>query len=196
MRLRAGGARAERGHTLMEVIISMALGSIVLVGLSNLMLPLVKSQIAAMRGQTAQLALVSAQSAVERSLRQASYVRAPSAPGLPSDKLEGCENAFVEAGKDPAAIDPARPMRWFAYCTQDNMMYAHAGDGCPPQYACGLAPYATFGGGSLTSGATAQFTRASGLTTVVEVDLAFASADASASAQSAVTYAGAAGSNQ
>jgi len=188
--------RGAAGYTLVEVMISMAMAAVILVGLENLLLPLTKAQVLAARGQTTQLSLVSAQSAVERALRQATYVRVPSAPGLASDRLEGCENAIVQTGQDPAPIDPTRPMRWFAFCTQDGLMYDHAGDGCPPAYVCGIAPLGAFGGGSLTSGATAQFTRPSAFSTVVDVSLAFASGDASASAQSAVSFNGAAGTNQ
>jgi prepilin-type N-terminal cleavage/methylation domain-containing protein len=189
-------ARGRAGYTLVEVLLSMAMAAVILAGLENLLLPLTKAQVLAMRGQTAQLSLISAQSAVERALRQATYVRVPNAPGLPADHLEGCENALVQPGQDPAPIDVRKPMRWFAFCTQDGLMYDHAGDGCPPAYACGISPLGSFGGGSLTPGATAQFTRSSAFTTVVDVSLAFASGEASSSAQSAFSFNGAAGTNQ
>ena len=86
---------ARGGFTLIEVILAMALGSMVIIGLSNLLVPLTQAQLFAARGQTAQLNAVSAQSATERALRQATYVKIPSAPGLPSDRLEGCQNAIV-----------------------------------------------------------------------------------------------------
>ena len=189
-------ARAVDGYTLIELVLSLALGSIVLIGLSNLMVPLTRAQILASRGQTAQLALVSAQSATERALRQATWLRSPSIPGLAADRLEGCENAQVEPGANPTPVDSSRPMRWFAFCAQDGVVYDHAGEGCPPRYLCGLKPLGSFGGGSLTAGATIQFTRASAYSTVVEVDLAFTSGEASSRAKSAVAFAAAAGSNQ
>jgi prepilin-type N-terminal cleavage/methylation domain-containing protein len=194
----SGGSRAPApgGFTLIEVIISMALGSIVLIGLSNLLVPLTQAQLFAARGQTAQLNAVSAESATERALRQASYVASPATPGLPSDRLEGCQNALVTPGQAAAAIDPAQPMRWFAFCSRGGLVYAHAGDGCPPHYTCGEAPLGTFGGGSLTSGATVQFTRSSAYDSVVEIDLTFDSAGVSSHVQSAVSYAAAAGTNQ
>ncbi|MFI5344810.1 MAG: type II secretion system protein J [Elusimicrobiota bacterium] len=189
-------ARPRGGYTLIEVILSMALGSIVLIGLSNLMVPLTQAQVYAARGQTAQMYAVAAQSATERALRQASWVRVPSAPGLPSNLLEGCQNAAVAADQTATPLDPAQPMRWFAFCSQDGVIYAHAGDGCPARYVCGLAPLGSFGGGSLTAGATAQFTRSSPYDSVVEIDLAFDSAGVASHVQSAVSFSAAAGTNQ
>lgn len=189
-------AAARAGYTLVELMLSLALGSIVLIGLSNLMVPLTRAQILAARGQTTQLSLVSAQTAVERALRQATWLRAPSAPGLASEKLEGCENAAPADGSKFAPIDASRPMRWFAFCSQDGVLYDHGGEGCPPLYACGADSLGAFGGGATASTATARFTRESAFTTDVDIDLAFASGDASSKVRSAAAFSAAAGSNQ
>ncbi|MDE2509757.1 MAG: prepilin-type N-terminal cleavage/methylation domain-containing protein [Elusimicrobia bacterium] len=189
-------ARARGGFTLVELIMAMALGSLVIIGLSNLMVPLTRAQVYATRGLTAQMNAVAAQTAAERALREATWIGTPAAPGLPSDRLEGCANAVVDPGTDPVAMDPTRPMRWFAFCSQDGVVYEHAGDGCPPRYSCGTAPQGTFGGGSLTSGATAQFTRSSAFDSVVDIDLAFDSAGVSSHVLSAVAFSAAAGTNQ
>lgn len=189
-------ARARAGYTLIELMLSLALGAIVLAGLSSLMVPLTRTQILAARGQTTQLSLVSAQTAVERSLRQATWLRAPSAPGLASETLEGCENAAPAEGLKFAPIDETRPMRWFAYCSQDGILYDHGGDGCPPAYLCGTEPLGSFGGGTIASTATARFTRESPFTTDVDVELAFASGDAASSVRTGAQFAAAAGTNQ
>lgn len=183
------------GYTLIELVLSVALGSVVLVGLSNLMVPLTRAQVAASRGQTAQLSLVSAQSAVERALRQATWLRSPAEAGIPGDRLEGCENARME-NNTATPMDETRPMRWFAFCSQDGLVFDHAGEGCPPVYSCGRDPLGSFGGGTVFSTATARFTRASVNTTVVEVELGFESSGSVSKVETAAAYAGAAGSNQ
>lgn len=189
-------ASARAGFTLVELVLSLALGAVVLVGLSKLMVPLTRAQILAARGQTTQLSLVSAQKAVERAVRQATWLGAPSAPGLPSERLEGCENAAPVDAARFAPIDPSRPMRWFGFCYQDGVLYDHGGDGCPPQYLCGVAPLGAFGGGTVYSTATARFTRESAYTTDVDIELTFVSGDASSQVRSAAAFSAAAGSNQ
>lgn len=184
------------GFTLIELILSMALGAMVLVALTKLMVPLTRAQILAARGQTTQLYAVSAQSAVERAIRQATWVKEPSAPGIPTERLEGCENAAVESGKEPVPLDASRPMRWFAFCSQDGKLYDHGGEGCPPHYVCGVSPLGSFGGGTISSTGTATFTRESPFTTVVDADLWFASGDAESKVRTGAAFAGAAGVNQ
>lgn len=188
--------RAPRGYTLIELVLSMALGAIVLIGLSKLMVPLTRAQILAARGQTTQLSAVAAESATERAVRQATWVRVPDAPGIPSERLEGCENARVEVGSDPVPIDPSRPMRWFAFCSQGGVLYDHGGAGCPPHYACGVEPLGSFGGGTISSTGTATFTRSSAFTTMVDIDLWFASGDATTKVRTAAAFSAAAGVNQ
>lgn len=182
------------GFTLIELVVAMALASLVLVGLNSLMLPLVRAQVSAARTQSTQSALAGALSAAERALRTASVVTAPALAGLPSDRLEVCANAVPE-GAAYAAADPARATRWSAVCARDGAIFYHQGRGCPARYVCGQAAAAEFGGG-VVHGASASFTRPSRWSPVVDVELALTSGDASSSARTAVAVGAAAGSNQ
>lgn len=188
--------RTRAGFALIEVIVAMALAFFVLAALFSLMTPLASVEAAAMRSQTAQLNLAGALSVVERELRQATYVRAPAA-GATASALEGCANAAVPPGGGaPAAIDPSRPMSWFAFCTDGTRLYYHAGSGaCPPAYRCGTGPAAVFAGGSAST-VSASFARPSALTTVIQSSLSVASGGQTSSVQSEVAFAAAAGSNQ
>ncbi|MBI3564818.1 MAG: prepilin-type N-terminal cleavage/methylation domain-containing protein [Elusimicrobia bacterium] len=182
------------GFTLIELVVAMALASLVIVGLNSLMLPLVRAQVSATRTQSTQSGLTGALSAVERALRTSSVVTAPAMPGFPSDRLEGCANAVPE-GAAFVAADPGRPTRWFAMCAREGALYYHQGGGCPARYVCGRDAAAEFGGG-VVRGASAAFTRPSRWSPVVDVELSFASGDVSSSARTAVAVGAAAGSNQ
>ena len=146
-----GSPRA--GFTFVELIIAVFLSSIIMIGLSSILTPLVLSQVYSARAQTVQLNLAAINEMVERELRQASLVTQPAVGSVGSNTLEGCDNA---AGSPPAPIDPNPPppldpvakMRWFAFCTKpspgDGIVYYHSGNGCPAAYACGASPTAAF----------------------------------------------------
>lgn len=187
--------RPRTGFTLVEVMLAMALASIVMLGLSYVMLPLARAELLA-RGQTSQLNLAAALKTADREIRQASWLLTPSLPGIPNDRLEGCQNATPPLGAAPSApIDPGQPMSWFALCPLKGRLYYHTGGGCPPSYDCGLGPASEFGGGP-ASQVQASFTRASPFTTVVEISLNMTSDGTLGNLQSAAAFAGAAGRSQ
>lgn len=189
--------RSRRGgFTLTELIVAMSLAAIVIVGMNNLLLPLIRSQVAAARSATAQAGLTGALGAAEKALRRATLVTSPALAGLPADRLEGCVNALPQgAGLPPVPLDPGRPMTWFALCSWNGELFYHEGAGCPPRYACGQAALAEFGGGTSRS-ASAAFTRPSNASAAVDIALSLTSGSSTASAQSAVAFAAAAGTNQ
>lgn len=187
--------RPRTGFTLVEVMLSMALASIVMLGLSYVMVPLARAELLA-RGQTSQLNLSAALRTADREISQASWLLTPSLPGIPDDRLEGCQNAMPPSGAVPSApIDPGQPVRWFALCPLKGRLYYHTGGGCPPVYACGSEPASEFGGGP-KSQVQASFTRASPYTTVVEISLNMTSSGTSENLRSAAAFAGAAGRSQ
>lgn len=175
---------SRRGYTLIELIVAMGLASLVIVGMNSLLLPLVRAQANAARTQSAQGGLAGALGAVEKSLRGATAVTNPSLPGFPSDRLEGCWNA-VASGTGFAALDPSRPVGWFAVCVSGGALYYHRGDGCPARYSCGRDALAEFGGGRSRS-AEAAFLRVGRGSPVVEASLSLTSGDATARATTAV----------
>lgn len=187
-------APAASGFTLLELVVAMALASIVIVGMNSLLLPLVRAQAEAARTLSAQAGLAGALGAVEKALRTSSVVTTPSLPGIPGDRLEGCANAVAD-GAAYAPADPARPVRWFALCARDGALYFHQGLGCPARYACGFEAAGEFGGGAV-HGAAAVFTRPARASPVVDVELSLASGGVVARARSAVAVGAAAGSNQ
>ncbi len=196
MRRRARGVGGAAGFTLIELIVSMALASIVIVGMNNLLLPLVRAQGRSLRTQTAQAALTGALGAAEKAVRGASLVTMPAIPGFPSNSLAGCTNAVATGPKqDISPLDPALPMTWFAVCSAGGVFYYHEGAGCPAVYSCGAGAKAEFGGGPAPS-ATASFTRSTKSSAAIDLCLTAASGDTVESACSAVSFAAAAGSNQ
>jgi len=180
------------GFTLIELVISMFLASIVMIALSSILTPLVQSQAYASRAQTVQLNLAAVDKVVERELRQASLVTQPSLPGLPSGVLEGCDNA---AGSTPAPIDPASPMKWFAFCTAGGIVYYHSGAGCPASYACGASPTAAFSWGP-APWSLLVFTRPSAGSTLVTADMKASSGKSEAEVTSAVAFSAPSGGAQ
>lgn len=191
-------ARGRDGFTLIELVLAVTLASIVMLGMSSLLLPLVRSEVAAARGQTIQLNLAAALKTADREISQASWLRTPSAAGAPADRLEGCQNASAPSSVAAAApLDPTRPMRWFALCPADGRLYYHTGAGCllAYPYLCGSAPASVFGGGTSPQ-AQASFLRSSPYTTVVDISLSMTSGGTSGSLSSAAAFAGAAGTNQ
>ena len=178
------------GFTLVELVICMFLASIVLIALSSVLTPLVRSQAYASRAQTVQLSLAAVDKLVERELRQASLVTKPS--GLPSGALEGCDNA---AGATPAPIDPGAPMKWFAFCTTGGIVYYHSGAGCPAFYTCGTSPTAAFKWGPAPWSALA-FARPSAGSTLVTADMKASSGKFEAETTSAVAFSAPAGGAQ
>lgn len=186
----------DAGFTLIELIVAMALASIVILGMNNLLLPLVRVQAQSMHTQTAQASLTGALSAVEKAVRRASLVTTPSMPGFPSNSLAGCTNAVLSSPTlPPVALDPSQPMAWFALCAADGRFYYHEGTGCPAVYSCGVNALSEFGGG-LAPSATASFSRSSKSNAAIDISLTAASGDTTLSANTAVAFTGAAGSNQ
>lgn len=182
----------RKGFTLIELVVSMLLASIVLIALSSILTPLVQSQAYAARAQTVQLNLAAVDKLVEHELRQASLVTAPSLAGIPSGVLEGCANA---TGSTPAPIDPAAPMRWFAFCTTGGIVHYHSGSGCPAVYACGASPTASFTWGPAPWSSLA-FMRPSAASTLVTADMKASSGKSEAEVTSAVAFSAPAGGAQ
>jgi hypothetical protein len=189
-------ARSRAGVTMIELLLATGMASIVMLGLTYVMLPLVRAQVLSARGQTVQLNLAAAWKTADLEISQASWLLTPSLPGAISDRLEGCQNATAPASGAPSVpLDAGQPMRWFALCPADGRLFYHTGGGCPPAYTCGVDPTSSFGGGTAPQ-AQASFVRASTYTTVVEIGLSMTSVDSSGSLRSAASFAGAAGTVQ
>jgi prepilin-type N-terminal cleavage/methylation domain-containing protein len=180
------------GFTLIELVIAMFLASIVMLALSSILTPLVRSQAYSARSQTIQLNLAAVDQLVEQELRQASLVTQPAIVGIPSGALEGCDNA---AGSPPAPLDPSAPMKWFAFCTSGGIVYYHSGSSCPASYACGVSPTSAFTWGPAPSSSLA-FTRPTAGTTLITADMHASSGKSSAEVTSAVAFSAPAGGAQ
>lgn len=183
--------RAQAGFTLLEVVIAGGLATLVVLGLSAVVLPLVRAQALSAQGASAQMGAAAALSATDREIRQATWIATPSLAGVPSDRLEGCDNARAPrppAGPEP--LDPSAPMRWFAFCVQDGLLYYHAGQGCPAAYQCGRGASGSFGGGREPR-ARASFVRPATGGAAVDVSLTLASGEASSSVEGGAAYAAA-----
>lgn len=187
----------SRGFSLVELLIATALGCLVLVGVSNLAAPLARGHVLALRSQTAQMNAAAALSWAESRVRESTWIGSPPASGGASGKLEGCVNGVPgEGGLEPAPVDPARPVRWYALCSKNNRLYRHEGDSCPPSYVCGDVPDGVFGAGSIDGSAAATFERRSPFAAVVDLEIEASSGEANSKLSSSVAFAAAAGRNQ
>jgi Tfp pilus assembly major pilin PilA len=187
--------RGRAGFTLVEFILAAGLGATILMTLSYLLFALVRAQAVAAKSESVQMNLAAAVKTADHEISQASWLRSPARAGVSSAVLEGCSNASPPSTGVPAApLDPSKPMRWFAFCPSDGVLFYHAGAGCPPSYACGDDPTSWFAAGK-ESQTDAVFTRAP-LTTVVEVDVTMTNGESSGTLKTAAAFAGAAGSVQ
>jgi Tfp pilus assembly protein PilW len=184
------------GFSLIELVIAMLMASLVLVALTSILTPLIVTQVYAARAQGVQLNLDSAQQLIERELRQATFVNTPATAGMPSGVLEGCDNAAASpTPPSPVPIDPASPMRWFAFCASGGIIYYHSGASCPAAYRCGASPVAAFSSG-LNPQSTLTFARPSAASTLITATLTAASGNSSAVATTAVAFSAPAGGAQ
>jgi prepilin-type N-terminal cleavage/methylation domain-containing protein len=185
--------RAPRaaGFTLLELVIALSLGALVIAALSSILTPLVRSEIYSARQQTVELNLAEVDRLVEDELRQASLVTAPAEAGLASGTLEGCDNAWQD-GSEIVALDPSTPMRSFAFCAADGIVYYYAQPGCPISYRCGESPTASFRWGPSPSSSLA-FERPSAASTLVTADLTASSLGAAAEIRTAAAFSAPAG---
>ena len=115
----------------------------------------------------------------------------PAAVGIPSGTLEGCANA---AGSPPAPVDPAQPMRWFAFCAAGGIVYYHSGPGCPAAYACGASPSSAFTWPDPWS--SLVFVRPSMGSTMITADMKASSGKSEAAVSLAVAFSAPAGGAQ
>lgn len=178
----------------MELVLAMGLAMIVVLGLSNLAVPMARAQMLSHRAQTAQMEAASTLAWSDRAIRQAAWVSSPPDSGAPSSRLEGCVNGVPgEDSAPPARIDPSLPVRWFALCPREERVYLHEGSGCPaaypPVYRCGEEAAASFA-------ASASFTRPSAASTVIDIEVEARSGAAVARLRSSVGFSAAAGENQ
>lgn len=139
-------APARAGFTMIELVVSVALFSVVMIGLVSLLLPLTRAQTFALREQTAHMSMAALQKLIETDLRQTTHLRLPS-PLQSGGELHGCSNAAVTPGGSfPMPIDARQPMRWHAVCVRGDDLYYHRGQGCPGSYNCGHASMMRFAG--------------------------------------------------
>jgi prepilin-type N-terminal cleavage/methylation domain-containing protein len=183
---------SRTGFTLIELVVATLLGSIVMISLSYILIPLIQSQVYAGRAQTAQLNLAAVDQLVERELRQASLLSKPAVVGAPSGVLEGCANA---AGSPPAPLVLGSTMSWFAFCTSGGIVYYHTGSGCPALYKCGTSPTAAFMWGTAPE-SSLTFARPSAGSTLVTADMKASSGNSVAEVTSAVAFSAPAGGAQ
>jgi type II secretory pathway pseudopilin PulG len=180
------------GFTLIELIFSVCLLSIVMVGIGSILTSLILSQVYTAGAASIQLSLAEIGKLVEQELRQASLVTHPALINEPSAVLEGCDNA---AGSTPEPIDTDAPMRWFAFCASEGIVYYHTGAGCPASYTCGASPTAAFKWGPAPQSYLA-FTRPSAGSTLITANLQGSSGKFSAEVTSAGSFAAPAGGAQ
>ncbi|MBI4061970.1 MAG: hypothetical protein HY403_11135 [Elusimicrobia bacterium] len=150
----------RRGVSLVELVIATGLASLALAALAALTATGARHQVQALRSATAQMSAALAFKAIEREMSEATYVIAPAAGTSNATTLEACANARLPAaGGALEPINPARPMRFFAFCrTSAGIVRYHARTtGCPAAYTCGAGPVASFG--SSARPVDARFTR-------------------------------------
>lgn len=181
------GAAAQAGFTLAELLMAIALAGLVGAGLTSILSPLLQSHALSSRALNVQLGLAAVDSLVERELRQASLVLRPALVGLPSDTLEGCANASLQGGT-AVPVDASVPMRWFAFCASQGLVYYHRGTGCSGPWTCGRSPAATFRWGQSPT-TVLSFARASTRDSLVTTYIKAVSSGYTAEARSAVAFA-------
>lgn len=182
------------GVTLVELVIALALSSMVFIALAALTVQAVRAHAYALKSTSAQMNVDLAFKAIERELSEATYLLAPALRGQPGSVLEACANAEGVANSPPGPIDRGKPMNFFAFCLSGATLHHHSLPGCPAAYVCGQSPSSSFGVGARPI--TVSFTRSSAYSRVVEVSLTARSAEFSAARGSSFAVASAAGSNQ
>lgn len=187
-------AAGSRGFMLLELVIALSLGSAVIAALLSILTLLVRNREYSFRSQSVQLNLAEVDRLVERELRQASLVAVPSVPNAPSGTLEGCANAYAR-GASVAPVDADAPMRSFAFCSKDGIVYYYSQSGCPAVYSCGRAPTASFVWGPSPS-SSLYFWRESSASTMITADMKASSLDAAAEIRSAIAFSAPAGGAQ
>lgn len=176
-----------RGFTLIELVISIALATLVMAALANLGAPLARAQARGLRAQTAQIDSSSMFLWADKRLREASWVGVPAASGAAADRLEGCGNADrTGPGGEFEPLDRAQPMTWFALCTGGGALQRHEGQGCPPAYRCGDGALDSFRGGPGGT-ATARFSRPFPLSSSVTAEFSASSGGESSSVTTTVS---------
>lgn len=136
------------GVSLIELVMAVGLATLALAALSRLTCTAALYQVRALRSSDAQMNAALAMKTVEREMAEATYLLAPAPTGAPARTLAACANAQpAPGGGAPVPIDPARPMRFFAFCQADGTFYLHALTGCPAAYVCGSSPAVSVGEG-------------------------------------------------
>lgn len=134
-------ARKARGFTIIEMVIALSLGTMVLVAVNSLYMPLMRTQFDAYRRGGAQAEALIAHKSLRLSISQATeiYLPAPSAGG---DLLSGCSNFDSAKGAGvQGLLDPDGPSRSFYFCVEGGILYEYwAEASCPMFYPpCGGA---------------------------------------------------------
>jgi hypothetical protein len=116
------------------LIVALALGSIVMAGLTMLGMPMIQGQAKALNVMRSQGDAMMAQKALGLSLRESSQVDIPPYPGTTS-ALSGCVNFDAALG---GVINPAQPIRAFYFCEQNGDLHYYQAGTCPitPPASC------------------------------------------------------------
>lgn len=179
-------ARARAGFTLIEIIVVMALGMIVFIGVIGLGSQMSRTTVDSRRQAGAQMDAAALMQIVDRRLREATQVSRPASGS--GATLEGCSNAATLPGDStPSALDTAKSMKWFAFCHVGETLHYHEGVGCPGTYTCGTGSTLSFG--QTGSPASASFARPASPASQVDVSVTMAVKDKSTSLQSSIAFA-------
>lgn len=169
---------------LVELLVSLSLGTMVLAAGLNLMSMAASGQVRATRQERLQGDAFLAWRALEAELRKSTAILEP-ASGAGSDVLTGCDNYDPRLGP----LDPAAPVTGFVFCERAGSLYFYRFAGCPPVMlpACGSSAGTVVAGGmSHRASVPAYFSRpapglvrfayqtsASGQSQPVDVSVAF-----------------------
>lgn len=127
---------ARGGFTLAELLIALTLGSLLIMAMSAMFLPVTGAQVDLFRSARVQGEALLAAKAIQLDLEQSSMVSVPAA-GAPGDELAGCVNFDPAAG---GALDSTRPVAGFRYCLIDGALRRGETGSCPPAaFVCGGA---------------------------------------------------------
>lgn len=129
-------ARPPNGFTLMELVVAIALSSMVMIALTTLFLPIVRTQMRSLNDLHSQGDAMTAHRGLLQSLRDASEIYHP-AQGS-ADWISGCSNYDSTLG---APIDGSAPNRSFYYCVAGGRLYYHSQTGAVgAPTACPMSP--------------------------------------------------------
>jgi prepilin-type N-terminal cleavage/methylation domain-containing protein len=140
--------RSRAGYTLLELMVSLAISAIVLLGLFAIMTSMINMEVEGLKKGTVNSWSLASLIAMNREIEDASIIFYPGNGGS-EDRLGGCENYSYISGAALSADDPVTTF-YYCYDSANHVMRRLIQNGCaaktttPP--ACTAANYGTAGG--------------------------------------------------